>query len=58
MGESVAVAVNNGTDPVEVILPWEHDCAVDIFTGRNYSAEKGKLPLQLEPRSGMVLKSC
>jgi glycosidase len=58
MGESVATAVNNGTDPIEVVLPWEHDCAVDIFTGKNYSSEKGKLHFQLEPRSGMVLKSC
>jgi hypothetical protein len=58
MGESVATAVNNGTDPIEVVLPWEHDCAVDIFTDKKYPAEKGKLHFQLEPRSGMVLKSC
>jgi len=53
--ERSMTALNAGSDPLTLVLPWEKREATDAMTGRTFSTSGGTIALQLEPRSGMLL---
>ena len=49
------IVVNAGDTARSVSLPWPYRVAVDALTGQRFSADAGRLPLALPPRSGYLL---
>ncbi len=52
----LCILTNAGSTPHALTLPWAAPGAVDLLTGRTFSAEGGKLTLTLNPLEGLLLK--
>ena len=53
--ERTVTALNAGTEPLTLTLPWGGDEATDTMTGRTFPAVDGSVAVELEPRSGVLL---
>jgi len=54
-GETTIAAINVGSNPCSLTLPWNGELATDALSGQQFLAEHGAVTVCLSPMDGMLL---
>ena len=56
VNSTISIIINNDTKRHNINMPFFDDNVIDLLTGKEYFVKNGKLEIELEPMSGLILQ--